>query len=231
MEKNIKTPEIKMLAVLIESAVEGKKIELKASPKREIIRIRQDGQDVDSVVLSMEFSGKVDGKPFVFIKNYSFVDDEVQFALDCLLAANNRLQMDYERLEESGIKVKEVYFTFQNSFVGLPSGITNRRPVLRLQDFIHLARVGTKVSVEVEANSQDIYLRHDKDQRKGFACIGKFIFTTEKEKTTIEKIYAIGSFDDPKEYQEEIKNVANKRLERDRDRLERSGIKVNEAAF
>ena len=230
MEK-AKVEETKMLAALIEKAAEGKKIELKASPKREVIRLKQDGQDVDSVVLSMEFSGKVEGNPFSFIKNYSFADDEVQFALDCLLAANNRLQIDYERLEDAGIPVKEVYFTFQNSFVGLPVGLTNRRPVLRLQDFIHLARVGTPVSVEVVANTQDILLRHDKDQRKGFACIAKFVFTTKKEKTTIEKLYSIGSFDDPKEYQDEIKSVANKRLERDRDRLRRSGMEVNEAAF
>jgi hypothetical protein len=229
--ENFKVGETKMLAALIENAAEGKKVDLKPSPKREVIRLKQDGQDVDSVVLSMEFSGKVDGKPFAFIKNYSFADDEVQFALDCLLAANNRLQMDYERLEEAGIPVKEVYFTFQNSFVGLPAGMTNRRPVLRLQDFIHLARVGTPVSAEVLANSQDILLRHDKDQRKGFVCIAKFIFTTEKEKTTIEKLYSIGSFDDPKEYQDEIRNVANRRLDRDRDRLRRAGIEVNEAAF
>lgn len=230
MEK-LKTGETKMLAALIENAAEGKKVDIKASPKREVIRLKQNGQDVDSIVLSMEFSGKVDEKPFAFVKNYSFADDEVQFALDCLLAANNRLQIDYERLEDAGIPVKEVYFTFQNSFVGLPAGLANRRPVLRLQDFIHLARVGTPVSVEVTAESRGIFLKHDQEQRKGFACIGKFIFTTEKEKTSIEKLYSIGSFDDPKEYQDEIKSVANKRLERDLDRLSRSGMEVNEAAF
>ncbi|MFC1885043.1 hypothetical protein ACFL2O_09755 [Thermodesulfobacteriota bacterium] len=229
--ENVTTEKTMMLATLIENASEGKKIELKASPKREVIRLKQDGQDVDSLVLSMEFSGKVDGKPFNFIKNYSFADDEVQFALDCLLAANNRLQMDYERLEDAGISVKEVYFTFQNSFVGLPAGITNRRPVLRLQDFIHLARVGTPVSVEVVTKNMDIFLTHDDDQRKGIACIAKFIFTTGREKTTIEKLYSIGSFDDPKEYQDEIRNIANNRLERDRERLKRSGIEVNDATF
>jgi hypothetical protein len=51
------------------------------------------------------------------------------------------------------------------------------------------------------------------------------------KKTTIEKIYASGSSDDTKKYQNELKEVANKRLERDCERLRRAGIKVDKLAF
>ena len=226
-----KSEGVKMLASLIDDAASGKNVELSAKPTREVVRLRRENQDVDTLFLSIEYSGTVDGKPFTFKKNYSFAEDEAQYALECLLVANNRLQMDYKRLHDAGIAGKETFFTFQNSFLGLPGGVSTRKPVLRLQDFIHLSRVGASVSVDVVPKIQEIVLMHENVEKKGFACITIFTFAIGEEKTTIEKLYTLGSFEDKKEYQAEIREVANKRLERDCERLRREGITVAKSSF
>ena len=226
-----KSEGVRMLAALIDDAAAGKKVELSAKPMREVVRLRRENQDVDTLFLFIEYSGTIEGKPFTFKKNYSFAEDDVQYAVECLLVANNRLQMDYERLQEAGITVKEIFFTFQNSFLGLSGDLSTRKPVLRLQDFIHLSRAGASVSVDVIPEIQDIVLMHANVKKKGFACITVFSFAIGEEKTKIEKLYTLGSFEDKKEYQAEIREVANKRLERDCERLRREGITVAKGSF
>lgn len=226
-----KSEGVKMLAALIDDAASGKNVELSAKTTREVVRLRRENQDVDTLFLSIEYSGTVDGKPFTFKKNYSFAEDEAQYALECLLVANNRLQMDYKRLQDAGIALKEAFFTFQNSFLGLPGDLSTRKPALRLQDFIHLSRAGASVSVDVVPKIQEIVLTHENVEKKGFACITAFAFAIGGEKTTIEKLYTLGSFEDKKEYQAEIREVANKRLERDCERLRREGITVAKNSF
>lgn len=59
-----------------------------------------------------------------------------------------------------------------------------------------------------------------------------FIFTKEADKTTIEKLYDIGSYDDAKkEDPVDIVEVANKRLERDCERLRSAGMTVAKLSF
>ena len=223
--------EVKMLEALIDAAASGKKVEIEGKPDRKVVRLEREGRQVDSVMLSMAYSGTVDGKPFAFKKDYSFADDDAQYALDCLLSANNRLQVDYDRLMEAGIQIEHDLFTFQNSFIGLKGDASVRTPALRLQNFIHFAQTGIPITVAVSVRRPTIIVKQDGGERKGFGLVASFVFTTGWEKTTIEKIYATGSHDDTKKYQEELKEVANRRLERDCERLRRAGIKVDPIAF
>ena len=228
---NTESKEVKMLEVLIGDAASGKKIDLQGKPARKVVRFEREGQGVDTVILSMEYSGSVDGEPFTFNKDYSFADDDAQYALDSLLIANNRLQMDYDRLKDAGIAVEHELFTFQNSFIGLTGDASVKSPALRLQNFIHFANTGIPISVDVELTRPSIIVKQADGERKGFGFVAKFVFSTGWEKTTIEKIYSTGSYDDPKKYRQELKEVANKRLERDCERLRRAGIKVDSLAF
>lgn len=230
MAKNT-TSEIKMLEALMEAAASGKKVDLEGKPARQVVRFEREGRQVDTVILSMEYSGTVDGKPFAFRKDYSFADDDAQYALDALLIANNRLQVDYDRLREAGIAIQHELFTFQNSFIGLKGDASVKSPALRLQNFIHFAQTGIPISVDVTLKRPSIIVKQEDGERKGFGLLAAFVFSTGWEKTTIEKIYATGSDDDPKKYQVELKKVANKRLERDCERLRRAGIQVDKLAF
>jgi hypothetical protein len=222
---------VNMLAVLIDEATAGKKVVLDNKFVREVIKIEREGQPADTVILSVEYSGSVDGKPFEFKKNYSFTEDEVDYALECLLIANNRLQMDYDRLKAAGIAVKEDFFTLENSFMGLEGDASLKKPAVRLQDFIHLSLAGVSVKVAVTLKYPDLVLKQEGLEKKGFACMAAYSFTAKGSQTTVEKLYGVGSYDDTKGYQEEIKAVASKRLERDCDRLRRSGMKVERLTF
>jgi hypothetical protein len=222
---------VNMLAELINDAVKGKKVSLKTKFVSEIITIPRNGRSVDTNVLSVEYSGRVDGKPFKIKKNYLFAEDNIRHPLECILIANNRLQLDYNRLKKAGIKVKEVFFTLENSFGKLPGDAPVKRPALRLQDFIQLCRAGVPVSVELTLKFPDLILKQEGLEKKGFACVAQFTFATNEGQTAIEKLYGFGSYDDAKGYQTEVKGVATKRLERDCERLRRAGMKVNKLRF
>jgi len=228
---NAKPEQIKMLATLIDEAATEKKIVLNTKPIREVIKLKREGPYVDTVILSMEYSGTVNGEPFVFRKDYSLADDEAEYALECLLIANNRLQMDYERLEKAGIAVKGEFFTFQNSFLGLPGDASLKKPALRLQNFIHLMHAGVPVSVDVTLKCPDMIVKQANGEKKGFGCMAAFEFTTAESKTTIEKLYNVGCYDDTAEAQAETREVASKRLERDFERLRSAGMKVDALVF
>jgi len=223
--------EIAMLAELIDYALAGKKVVLNAKPMREIVKFEREGKEIDTVIVSMEYSGTVDSEPFKFKKEYSHAYDETEYALDCLLIANNRLQIDHDRLKEGGIEVKGEVFTFQNTFLGLPGIASQKRPALRLQAFINLARTGIPVSVDVDLKRPDVLIKEEEGEKKGFAYVADFVFTTEEGKTTIEKLYDQALYSDTEEQRAGVKEVANKRLERDFERLIRVGIEVEAAAF
>lgn len=223
--------EVKMLEALIEAAASGKKVELEGKPERKVVRLEKEGRQVDSVILSMAYSGTVDGKSFAFKKDYSFADEDAQYALDCLLIANNRLLVDYDRLKEAGIAIEHNLFTFQNSFIGLKGDASVKSPALRLQNFIHFAQTGIPITIDVELKRSSIVVKQEDGERKGFGLVAVFVFTTGWEKTTVEKIYATGSYDDSKNYQEELKEIANRRFRRDCERLRRAGIKVDPMVF
>ena len=223
--------EITMLAELIDCALAGKKVVLNAKPMREIVKVDREGKEIETVIVSMEYSGTVDSEPFKFKKEYSHATDETEYALDCLLIANNRLQIDHDRLKDGGVEVNREFFTYQNTFLGLPGIASQKRPALRLQTFINLARTGIPVSVDVGLKRLDVLIKEEEREKKGFAYVTDFVFTTEEGKTTVEKFYGQALYSDTENKQSGVKEVANKRLERDLERLRRVGIEAEEAAF
>jgi hypothetical protein len=226
-----KTQPLRMLADLTRDALAGKKIFVKTKFISEIITVKRNGKSVDTNELSVEYSGRDDGKPFKIKKNYLFSEDAVRNPMECLLIANNRLQLDYTRLKRAGINVKEEFFTFENAHINGPAEGSTKKVSYRLQDFILLSRAGVMVTVRITLNYPDLVLKQDGREKKGFACVAEYRFQTPEGKKTVEKLYGFGSYDDAKSYQTEVKVVATKRLERDCDRLRRAGIRVEKMRF
>lgn len=227
---NQESTEITMLAELIDCAAAGKNVELNAKPVRNKVELEREGEEREIIILSMEYSGTVDDKPFAFRKEYSHTYDVAEYCFDCLIIANNRLQIDYDRVKDGGIEIKEEFFTFQNTFLGLPGLASAKRPALRLETFINLARAGIAVSVNVTLKRPDILVKEEGVEKRGFVYVADFVFTTEEGTTTIEKLYDQGSYDDTEERKARIIEVTSKRLARDFERLRRVGIKVESRA-
>jgi hypothetical protein len=87
------------------------------------------------------------------------------------------------------------------------------------------------VSVDLALKFPDLLLKQEGLEKNGFACVAEFTFGTNEGRTTIEKLYGFGAYDDSKGYQSEVKVVATKRLERDCERLRRAGMKVAKLRF
>ncbi|MEW6187088.1 MAG: hypothetical protein AB1585_15250 [Thermodesulfobacteriota bacterium] len=226
-----KTQAVQMLADLIRDAQAGKKISLKTKFISDVITVKRNGKSVETNELSVEYSGKDDGNPFKIKKNYLFSEDAVRHPMECLLIANNRLQLDYTRLKRAGIDLKEEFFTFKNAHINGPAEGSTKKVPYRLQDFILLSRAGVPVTVRVILKYPDLVLKQEGLEKKGFACVADYKFQTPEGGKTVEKLYGFGSFDEVKSYQTEVKVVATKRLERDFDRLRRAGMKIEKMRF
>jgi hypothetical protein len=223
--------QISMLADLIDLSLAGKKVDLKAKPLHDTVSVKQEDKVVDKVIISMEYSGAVEGRPFSFTKEYSHAEDDAQYALEALLIANNRLTIDFDRLKEARIDLERIYFTFQNTFLG-PRGTPSARvPAVRLATFIQLARAGVRVSCSAEPRRPDIVLKKQGAEEKGFAYMVSFAFTTAEGRTAVEKLYGRALYSDPEKDQARTKVMANRRLERDCERLRNAGIQVGPLAF
>ncbi|MFH1481268.1 MAG: hypothetical protein ABIG67_08365 [Pseudomonadota bacterium] len=223
--------EITMLQDLIKLAKAGKRMDLKARPVRDKVRFEQKGRDRETVILSMEYSGTADGSLFGFKKSYAFAEEDPRQALLCVMIANNRVKMDNERLREGGIHIRAESFTFKDAFMDLPGGLGTEDRPLRLQNFIGLAGEGGSVSVEIVLKTPNMTFQQDNMEKKGFGCTASFVFTTREGLSTVEKLYALSSYIDTKEFQSVVKRIATARLERDCERLRRAGMKVENKAF
>jgi hypothetical protein len=113
----------------------------------------------------------------------------------------------------------------------LPGDVPLTRQPSRLQDFIQLARAGIPVSVDISLKRPAIVLEQGGAKKKGFGCIATFDFTVRTSKTSVEKLYGLGSYDDAKGDGVDIVEVANRRLDRDCERLRSSGMSVDKLSF
>jgi hypothetical protein len=95
------------LEELFVHATFGKKVDLRVAPVPEIVRVERDGRYIKTIILSVEYSGSIDDKPFTFNKYYSMTDDVPDNALRRILMANKRLKNDFEKLKEAGIEMND----------------------------------------------------------------------------------------------------------------------------
>lgn len=223
--------EITMLQDLINLAKAGKRVGLKATPVRDKVRFEQKGGHRETIILSMEYSGTADGNPFSFKKSYAFAEEDPRQALLWVLIANSRVKMDHERLREVGIQVRAESFTFNDAFMDFPGGLRSENPPLRLQNFVDLAGKGGSLSVEIVLKTPSMTLQQDNMEKEGFGCVASFVFTTRDGLSTVEKLYALASYNDTKEFQSAVKRIATTRLERDCERLRQAGMKCENKAF
>ncbi len=225
--------EIIMLEELILYASYGKSIEIEANPHIEAAEIDFDDRRFDVSILLTEFSGLVDGNPFRFVKSYSFTDETQQEALDSIITANSRLQGDYDRLEKVGISIEKQFFSFVDNFMNITMlTFVMDIPKLRLQRFVDLSYAGISVPVHVELKRPGLLIKKEDEVKKGYGCLASFSSGAGNKTMTIDKLYGIGCYDDTKrKVPVDIIEAADKRLERDCERLRNAGLKIVAPSF
>jgi hypothetical protein len=104
-----------------------------------------------AVVFIGRFSGTADRQQYTFRKCYArgCKHDLCPRVSQAVMIANRYLQRDYNRLEQSGIGIETKLFTLEGSVVRLTALKDDPRGVMIIDDYIHMAKGGDKVSVDI----------------------------------------------------------------------------------
>ncbi|UCE79293.1 MAG: hypothetical protein JSV13_01270 [Nitrospiraceae bacterium] len=115
---------------------------------------------------------------------------------------------------------------------------TAQRTQTRLEDFIHRARKGTAITLEITLKKHIITERVHPEQTQDmkseidrYLMLGDFTFRAEAEEQTVSKVYMLGSMEESREFANVNRNIANERLKMDYKRLHESGITFEEKFF
>ena len=97
------------------------------------------------------FSGTVDGEPYEFRKCYSrgCTHNLCPHVSQAVMIANRYLKRDYKTLEKAGITLEENLFTLENMLARFEEKKDEVVATLILEDYIHIAKDGDKIDVEI----------------------------------------------------------------------------------
>ena len=97
------------------------------------------------------FSGAIDGEPYEFRKCYSrgCVHNLCPHGSQAVMVANRYLKRDYKALEKAGITLEENLFTLENMLAQFEENRDNHVATLILEDYIHIAKDGDKIDIEI----------------------------------------------------------------------------------
>jgi hypothetical protein len=110
--------------------------------------------------------------------------------------------------------------------------------LVRIEDFIALAKKGKNVTLEIELLKQAISQKihpGDTEERKReiemYLLIGSYTFKVDGTVNKVSKVYVYGSSDESANDVKINKNIANERLKMDYNRLKEANIKFREKYF
>ena len=104
-----------------------------------------------AVLFFCRFSGTVDGEEYDFRKCYArgCPHNLCPHVSQAVMIANRYLQKDYRKLKQAGIDVEIKLFSLDDMVVKFQNFREEQGPTLTLEDYIHIAREGSHVFMEV----------------------------------------------------------------------------------
>ncbi len=97
------------------------------------------------------FSGAIDSEPYEFRKCYSrgCLHNLCPHVSQAVMVANRYLKRDYKALEKAGITLEENLFVLEDMLARFEKNRDNFVATLILEDYIHIAKDGEKIDIEV----------------------------------------------------------------------------------
>lgn len=105
--------------------------------------------EFQAVLFFCRFSGTIDGEEYEFRKCYArgCPHNLCPHVSQAVMIANRYLQKDYRRLKQAGIDVEIKIFSLDDMVVKFQDFREEQGPTLTLEDYIHIAREGSDVSM------------------------------------------------------------------------------------
>jgi hypothetical protein len=179
------------------------------------------------------FSGTVDSKQYTFRKCYArgCKHDLCPRVSQAVMIANRFLQRDYHRLAQSGIDIEQKLFTLAGSVVRLSNLKGDPKKAMIIDDYIHMAEGGSRVSVDVALEYVPAIEHFEYHKNHQTLLLADFTITAQSETSACQRY--LGCYPTEREPEEKPLQieVANDRLSLLYKEFDRSSISYQERFF
>ncbi len=231
MEKNFSP---KRITDLIELKKEGAKIECNASFEVIPVDFVQRNSPYRAHIFLCGYSGTIDGKEFSFRKCYArgCPKNLCPHVSQAVMIANRYLQRDYKRLKEGGIEIEEgKLFSLDDMVVKFDDYNEEYSPTLTIEDYINIAKEGSKVSVDIELEYLPAVEHFANYKNSQTFLNGTFNVESLGKVHPVQRCLACYPTEEEKTEKEKAVNIANDRLTLLYKRFDDAGIKYEKKLF
>lgn len=179
------------------------------------------------------FDGEIDGVPYCFRKCYArgCPHNLCPHVSQAVMIANRYLQRDYILLRKAGIDVEERLFTLEDMLVKFDGYQEEHDPTLTIDDYIHMAKEGTEVSVEIGLEYVPAVEHFANYQNSQTFLNVDFVVESLGKKHNFQRCFACYQTDREEEEKSSQVEVANARLRELYEEFDAASIKYAKRFF
>ncbi len=147
------------------------------------------------------------------------------------MIANRYLQKDYRALNEAGILIETELFSLNDMVVRFQDFKDTQGPILTLEDYIHIAREGNKVSMQVNLEFLAAVENFGNRKERRTFLVGNFDVMSLGATHQCQWCLACYATDHETEEKPRQARIANDRLTKLYKEFEEAGISCDESFF
>jgi hypothetical protein len=189
--------------------------------------------EFQAVLFFCRFSGKVDEEEYSFRKCYArgCPHNLCPHVSQAVMIANRYLQKDYRRLKEAGIDVEPKLFTLDDMVVKFEDFREEQDPTLTIDDYLHIAREGSEVSMKVSVEYMPAVENFGNQRERRVFLVANFDVMSLGATHQCQRCFACFAADRESEEKPRQIRIANDRLRNLYKEFDAVGIKYDKKFF
>jgi hypothetical protein len=179
------------------------------------------------------FEGEIDEEQYSFRKCYArgCPHNLCPNVSQAVMIANRYLQRDYFLLRKAGIELEERLFTLEDMLVKFDGYQEEHDPTLTIDDYIHMAKEGTEVSVDIDLEYVPAVEHFANYQNSQTFLNIDFVVESLAKKHNFQRCFACYQTDREEEEKDDQVEVANARLKDLYKEFDQASIKYEKRFF
>jgi hypothetical protein len=209
--------------------------EVKCEPYFEINEVDFTHMDNEfqAVLFFCRFSGTIDGEDYNFRKCYArgCPHNLCPHVSQAVMIANRYLQKDYRELKQAGIDVEPKLFSLDDMVVKFQDFRDEQGPTLTLEDYMHIAREGSDVSMDVSVEYLSAVENFGNHKERRTFLLANFDAATLGATHQCQRCLACYATDKETDEKPRQIRIANDRLGKLFKEFDQAGVKYNKLFF
>ena len=186
-----------------------------------------------AVLFFCRFCGTIDGDEYNFRKCYArgCPHNLCPHVSQAVMIANRYLQKDYRELKQAGIDVETKLFSLDDMVVKFQDYRDEQGPILTLDDYMHIAREGSDVSMAVSVEYLPAVENFGNHKERRTFLLANFNATSLGVSHQCQRCLACYATDKEADEKPRQMRIANDRLDKLFKEFDQAGIKYNKLFF